>query len=116
ISNLLPNDSQSIISINMDRLRNSTLGQQAFESRVGFSPTTFKTGFGIGVEEISRFIRAEHFGGQGWSFNVMKTHRPVSLADFQGPLGLTKGPKSPIMNREYFVIAPNPLLDHLSAI
>src|SRR5205823_11384677 len=101
--------------INMDRLRNSTLGQQAFESRVGFRPETFKTGFGLGVEEIARFIRAENFG-QGWSFNVMKTHRPVTVADFQAALGLQKGPKSPIRGREYFAVAPNPLLDHLSTV
>ena len=116
ISNLLPNDTQSIMSINMDRLRTCTLGQQAFESRVGIQPEAFKTGFGLGVEEITRFVRAEHFGGQGWSFNVMKTHRPVTLAEFQPPLGLQKAPKSPIQGRDYFLIAPNPLLDHLVGI
>jgi hypothetical protein len=115
ISNLLPNDTQSVISINMDRLRNSTIGQQAFESPIGFRPETFKAGFGLGVEEMSWFIRAENFG-QNWSFNVVKSHRPLTLADFQGPLGLKKGAKSPIQGRNYFVIAKNPLLDHLSSI
>ena len=59
ISNLLPNDTQSVLSINMDRLRSCTLGQQAFESPIGFRPETFKQGFGIGVEEMPRFIRAK---------------------------------------------------------
>src|SRR5262249_36487641 len=43
-------------------------------------------------------------------------HRPVTVAEFQLVLGLQKGPKSPIRGREYFAIAPNPLLDHLSTI
>ena len=114
ITNLLPNDTQSVISINMDRLRICTLGQLAFESPIGFRPDTFKKGFGIGVEEMAWFVRGENFG-QNWSFNVIKTHRPVTLADFHA-LGLKKGPKSPIQGRNYFVIAPNPLLDHLSTI
>jgi hypothetical protein len=115
ISNILPADSQSVIFINMDRLRTSTLGQQAFESPIGFRPDTFKAGFGMGVEEIAWFIHAESFD-QHWTFNVLKAHQPVSLAQFQKPLGLKKGPKSPIRDRNYFVIAPNPLLDHLSTI
>jgi hypothetical protein len=115
ISNILPADTQSVISINMDRLRTSTLGQQAFDSPIGFRPDTFKLGFGLGVEEIVSFIHAESMD-QHWTFNVLKTHQPVTLAQFQAPLGLKKGPNSPILGRNYFVIAPNPLLDHLSAI
>jgi hypothetical protein len=115
VSNLLPNDTQAVISINVDRLRNSTLGQQAFETPFGFRPDTFKNGFGLGIEEIAWLLRGENFG-QNWSFNVIKMHRDVTLADFAGPLGLKKGAKSPIQGRNYFVIAPNPLLDHLSTI
>jgi hypothetical protein len=115
ISNLLPNDTQAVISINVDRLRNSTLGQQAFETPFGFRPDTFKNGFGLGIEEIAWLLRGENFG-QNWSFNVIKTHRDVTLADFVGPLGLKKAAKSPVQGRNYFVIAPNPLVDHLSTI
>ena len=114
ISNLLPNDTQSVLAINMDRFRTSTMGHQAFESPIGFRPDTFKNGFGLGVEEIAWLIRAENIG-LNWSFNVFKTHRPVTLAELQMPLGLKKGPKT-IMGRNYFVIAPNPLLDHLGTI
>jgi hypothetical protein len=115
ITNLLPNDTQSVISINMDRLRGSTLGQLAFEQAIGFRPDTFKNGFGLGVEDISRLVRAENFQ-QAWSFNVIKTAKPVTLADFQTALGLKKGPNSPIQGRNYFLIAPNPLVDNLSTI
>ena len=115
ITNLLPNDTQRVIDINMDRLRNSTLGQQAFEPPLGFRPDTFTAGFGLGVDEIIRLVRGEN-AGMHWSFNIIKTRDSVTLEKFQGPLGLKKGPKGTIMGRNYFVIAPNPLLDHLSTI
>src|SRR4029079_11519845 len=85
------------------------------ESRVGFKPETFRQKFGLGIEEISRLVRGENLD-QGLAVNVFRSNRALSVADFQGPLGLTKGPKSPIQGREYYVIAPNDLLDHLGTI
>jgi hypothetical protein len=115
ITNLLPNDAQTVLSIHTDRLRSSTLGQQAFESRFGFKPDTFRLKFGLGIEEMTRLVRAENLD-QAWTFNVLRTNRPVTLRDFQEPLGLQKGRQSPIQGREYFTMAPNDLLDNLSAI
>lgn len=115
ITNLMPGDAQAVYAIHMDRMRASTLGQQAFESRVGFRPETFKQKLGIGVEEISRFVRAENLEGN-WSFNVFRTIRPVTLEELKPALGLTRGDKSPIQGREYYRLAPNDLLDNLSTI
>ncbi|MFO0809838.1 MAG: DUF1559 domain-containing protein [Gemmataceae bacterium] len=117
LTNALPDDSQSVISIHMDRLArgNSTLGNQAFESRVGFRPETFKTRIGIPVEEMVRLVRGENLEQQ-WAFNVLRTTRAFSVSELKGPLGLTKGDKSPIQGREYYRIAPNEILDHLSSI
>jgi hypothetical protein len=115
ITNLLPNDAQTVLSIHTDRLRSSTLGQQAFESRFGFKPDTFRVKFGLGIEEMTRLVRAENLD-QAWTFNVLRTNRPVTLRDFQEPLGLTKGRQSPIQGREYYTMAANDLLDNLSAI
>lgn len=115
-TNALPSDSQSVISIHIDRLaRNSTLGTQAFESRVGFKPDTFKNRLGIGLEEMVRLVRGENLE-QNWAFNVLRTTRPFKFEDLKEPLGLTKGPKSPIRGRDYFRTAPNEILDHLSSI
>lgn len=114
ISSLLPNDTMSVISINMDRLRNCTLGQQSFDSPIGFRPETFKANFGLGIEEITKLIRAEEPSNQ--TFTVLRANRPVMLAEFQIPLGLKKDPKSPINGRHFFDIAPNPLIDNLSTI
>ena len=99
----------------MDRMRNCTLGQQAFESRVGFRPDTFKAKLGIGIEEMTRFIRAENLE-QKWTFNIIKTKEPVKYADLMSAMNLKKGPKSPIQGRAYYELPPNDLLDHLSVI
>jgi hypothetical protein len=115
VTNLLPGDTQSVLTIDMDRMRNCTLGQQAFESRIGFQPTLFKSKLGIGVEEIARYIRAENLE-QKWAFNVIRTKQPVNFAELHSAMNLKKGPKSPIRGREYYEVAPNDLLDHLSTI
>jgi hypothetical protein len=115
VTNLLPNDTHRVIDINMDRMRNSTIGQLAFDPPLGFKPETFTTGFGLGVDEMVRLVRGEN-AELHWSFNIIKTRDAVTLEKFQAPLGLKKGPKGTIQGRNYFVMAPNPLLDHLSTI
>jgi hypothetical protein len=115
ISNLLPGDAQAVYAIHMDKMRACTLGQQAFESRVGFKPEAFKQKLGIDVSEINRFVRAESLEGN-WSFNVFRTIRPVTLDELKPALGLEKADKSPIQGREYYRLAPNDLLDNLSTI
>jgi len=115
IENLLPGDTQSIIDIDIDRMRNCTLGQQAFESKIGFPPALFKSKLGIGIEEMARYLRAENLE-QKWAFNVIRTKGEVNFAELQSAMNLKKGPKSPIRGREYYEVAPNDLLDHLSTI
>ena len=99
----------------MEKFRACTLGQQAFESRVGFRPETFKQKLGVDVAEIDKFVRAESLEGN-WSFNVFHTIRPVTLDEMKPALGLEKAAKSPIQGREYYKLAPNELLDNLATI
>src|SRR5262245_17786195 len=115
ITNLLPPDTQSVLVIDMDRMRNCTIGQQAFESRIGFPPTLFKSKLGIGIEEMARYIRAENLE-QKWAFNVIRTKANVNVGELHSAMNLKKGPKSPIRGREYYEVAPNDLLDNLSTI
>lgn len=115
ISNLLPGDAQSVLAIHMDRMRACKLGNLAFESRAGFKPDTFKDKLGIAIEEIARFVRAENIDSN-WSFNVLRTSRPVTLDELKPALGLERAANSPIQGREYYKIAPNDLLDNLATI
>src|SRR5262249_29131956 len=63
ITNLLPGDAQAVYAIHVERFRACTLGQQMFESRVGFKPEAFKQRLGIDIAEINRFVRAESLEG-----------------------------------------------------
>ena len=115
ISNLLPGDAQTVLALHVDRFRASKVGYIAFESRSGFKPELFQRKLGIGVEEITRFVRAENLDNN-WSFNVLTVSRPVTLDELKPALGLERAPKSPIQGREFYRIAPNELLDNLAQI
>ncbi|MBX7106158.1 MAG: hypothetical protein K1X57_18910, partial [Gemmataceae bacterium] len=114
ITNLLPNDSQMIVEINLDKLRFSTFGEQMFESKVGFRPDAFKEKIGIGHDDMLKLVHAENTE-QKWAFNVLRTLKPVDMKDLQKVLIMKKGPKSPINGREYWELGPNQILDNISA-
>jgi Protein of unknown function (DUF1559) len=112
ITNLLPNESVSVAVINMDKFRFSTLGEQLFESKVGFRPGTFKEKLGIAIEDMVKFVRGEN-PEQKWSFNIIRTAKPVSIKELETVLQFKKGAKSPIKGRAYYELPQNDLLDNL---
>jgi hypothetical protein len=113
ISNLLPNDSFLVVNVNLDKLRFSAIGEQMFESKVGFRPNAFKEKIGIGIDEMKRLVRGENTE-QKWSFNVIRTVNAINFEEVKKVLKVEKGPKSPIKGRDYYQIPPNDLLDHLT--
>lgn len=113
ISNFLPNESQSITELNMDELRHSTLGQQLFESQVGFKIGMFKQKIGIDVKDMQRLVRGENVEHK-WTFNVLRLKVPVKIDDLKVVLKLEPGPKGAIKGRAYWKIGPNELIDHLT--
>lgn len=117
ITNLLPNDSQMVLAVNMDKLRYSTLGRQAFESRYGFRPNMFKERLGIAIEDMDQYLRAENVELK-WGFNVIRTKKdkPVRLEELKKVLDLKKVTKGPIKGRDYYQVPPNDLLDNLGQI
>jgi hypothetical protein len=126
LTNLLPNDAETVLAMYVDRFRNSTLGTQTFESAAGFKPGTFAAKLGIDEGDMARFVRAENLQNR-WAFNAIRTTQRVALDDWKDgsgtkhaglktALGLTKGPKSPIQGKEYWLLAPNDLLDGLGSI
>ncbi len=113
ITNMLPNETMSVAFINMDKLRFCTLGEQMFESKVGFRPGAFKDKMGIAIEDMLKFVRGEN-PEQKWSFNVIRTVKAVNIKDLERVMQLKKGAKSPIKGRAYYEIPQNDLLDNLS--
>lgn len=112
ITNMLPNETMSAALINMEKLRFCTLGEQLFESKVGFRPNAFKDKLGIPVEDMQKFVRGEN-PEQKWSFNVIRTSKPINLKELERALQFKKGAKSPIRGRAYYEIPPNDLLDNM---
>ena len=112
ITNMLPNETMSAAVINIDKLKFSTLGEQLFESKIGFRPGAFKEKMGIGIDEMVKYVRGEN-PEQKWSFNVIRTSKPVSIKELEKVLNFKKGSKSPIKGRAYYEIPQNDLLDNL---
>ncbi len=113
ITNMLPNETMTVAVINMDKLRFCTLGEQLFESKIGFRPGAFKDKMGIAIEDMLKFVRGEN-PEQKWSFNVIRTVKSVNIKDLERVMQLKKGAKSPIKGRAYYEIPQNDLLDNLS--
>jgi hypothetical protein len=117
-TNLLPNETQAVYSVNVTKFRDSTLGGAAFRSTSGFRPEMFRDGLGLPLEQMSRYVRGESMKNN-WVFNIIQMIPTFAVkADvMKAKLGSQKGPKSPISGHEYYMVAAaNDTLDSLSAI
>src|SRR5207244_1728974 len=59
-SNLLPNETQVVYSVNVPKFLDSTLGGAAFNSPSGYQAAMFSEALGLPLNRMSRFIRAEN--------------------------------------------------------
>jgi hypothetical protein len=116
-SNLLPNDSQVVYSVNIHEFIRSTLYGAAFHSASGFKLTAFSDTLGLPLDKMTHFVRAESLK-EGWAFNVVQMGSAFSIThdSMKAKLGSKKGPKAPIKGYEYFLVNPNEDLESLSSI
>ena len=117
MTNLLPNDSQVVYSIHVNKFMGSTLGGAAFHSASGFKLATFNDRLGLPLDKMSRFVRAESLKS-GWVFNVIQMSQSFSITSdaMKAKLGSRKGPKNPIKGHDYYLLSPNEELNGVSAI
>jgi hypothetical protein len=117
ITNLLPNDTQSVTSVLVNKLAGSTLGGAMFSSSSGFRPEMVNDGLGLPMQSMSRYIRAESIKN-GWAFNVIQMFPSynININDLKTKLGGQKGPHSPLKKYEYFYVSSNDLLDALAHV
>ncbi|HLW67227.1 MAG TPA: DUF1559 domain-containing protein [Gemmataceae bacterium] len=115
ISNLLPNETQSVNNVFVNKFTNSTPGGAMFSSTAGFRREMCKDQLGLPLESMMHFIRAENVKN-GWVFNVvqMSPKYSIDINELKSKLGSRKGPKSPLKKHEYFLTSPNDLLDTLA--
>lgn len=116
-TNLLPNDTQVVYSLNVPRFLASPIGNAAFRSASGYQLSMFRDGLGLPLEQMQHFVRAENLKHK-WSFNVvqMSPSHVLNVETLKEKLGAKKGAKSPIKGHEYYLVKPNEVLDSLSGI
>ncbi|HXG12756.1 MAG TPA: DUF1559 domain-containing protein, partial [Gemmataceae bacterium] len=106
-TNLLPNDTEAVISANVPRAINTILWRILFDVRDGtpggFSQEAFAKKFGFGVDDVKRLVLANN-DSEGWQFSVIRTGRAIRLDDLKSGLGLKPGPNSPIQGLEYYLV------------
>src|SRR5262249_1860245 len=113
-TNLLPNDTEAVFSVNIGAAMDSSLKQAVFQSEGGFRPQTFKDKLGIDLKETARVIVALNSSNK-WSFNVVRTKSAYDAEAVKKALGVTdkgkvtRGPSK----LDYFILGPNDLLDGL---
>ena len=117
ITNLLPNETQAVYSINIKKFLESSLGGGAFRSSSGFRTEMFRDGLGLPIGQMKHLVRAESLKNN-WVFNVVQMFPTFTVkADaMKEKLGGQKGPKSPISGQEYFLVSSNDAMNSLSAI
>jgi hypothetical protein len=108
-SNLLPNDSQVVYSLNVSAFMNSALGGAAFRSSSGYQTSSFDD-VGLPLKFMNRFLRAESLKNK-WVFNVVQMFEKHTLnpETLKAKLGGQRG-------QDYYLMGPNDLIDGLSAL
>ncbi len=106
VTNLLPNETQMVLSCNVDRLLASSAKRLAFETAGGFVTESFQKKMGIPVEEVTRMVTAvkDPQSPEGWTFGVLRTAKPVKLETLVQSLGLVKDAKSPIEGQDFYTV------------
>lgn len=103
ITNLLPNDSDFILRINLDKAFEGQLGSIAFKSAGTFSESAFRTKLGISLAEIEDFVTAMNVK-DNWRFSVIRASRVIDKNDLTTRLALAPAPDSPLGGMPYYVI------------
>jgi hypothetical protein len=102
-TNLLPNDSQAVLSVPVQELLHTPLGREVLTPPgAGVSPLEQR--YGINVEDIDRWLVAANYA-QDWLFHVVRTKKPV-MEQVKRALHL-KPAETTIEGQEYFVTQTN---------
>jgi hypothetical protein len=92
VTNLLPNDTDIVISYPMDRTLGSSLKSAAIQSEAGFRKERFEAQMGFPLEDISRVLTAMN-RSEGWVFTVVRTKKPYKQEILKANLRLAVEPK-----------------------
>jgi flagellar basal body-associated protein FliL len=101
ITNVLPNDTQTVLALQLDRLQNSSLRKAALDTPGAFREQDFVKTFGIPLTDVSRLIGAGN-RARNWVFAVMRVSKPLNKDDLTARLALR--PEAPINGLQWYTV------------
>jgi hypothetical protein len=91
-TNLLPNDTQVVISYPMRKTLGSSLRTAALDAAGSYRQEAFKQTLGFGVDDINRIVTGLNIK-DNWVFTVVQTTKPYQQDPIKAQLALTAEPK-----------------------
>ncbi len=104
ITNLLPNDTEFVISMPLERLLGTVFRQVSLAPPGppgAFNPEAFQHTFGFSIDDVSRIVLAGNETNH-WRFAVMRTAKPVKKESLVANLRLA--PQAAIGGLDYYLI------------
>jgi hypothetical protein len=92
VTNLLPNDSQVVISYPMNRLLASSIKAAALDADGGFKEERFNEKMGFPLREVTRVITTLNIK-KNWVFTVVRTKKPYNQDHLKAALRLQAEPR-----------------------
>jgi hypothetical protein len=99
ISNLLPNDTQAVVNLNVDKIMGSSLNRAALDTPGAFNAAHFARNFGFPIEAVTRVVLGLNMQKRT-VFSVMRTAKPYDRDKLIASLQLDKMP--PVKGLDYF--------------
>jgi hypothetical protein len=112
ITNLLPNDTESVLNLMPQEILATPVGKTAFETPGAFQRSQFEMSFGFPLDNLERVVIANSLT-QNWSFTVVRTSKPVKPEQVQRALHLKKAEGAPA-GFDYFTMTPD--LDYYAKV
>src|SRR5207248_906589 len=84
ITNLLPNDTQSVVHLWVDPLMSSSLKKAALDTPGAFNKAAFKNVFGFDFSDVQEVVLALNGGKNGvggWAFSVVRLKRSLTQGE-----------------------------------
>src|SRR5262249_5186972 len=108
ISNMLPNDTQAVMTVAMSEVLKNPLGNMALNN------PTFSQAIGFPIESIEQLIMASKNTEPQWQFLILRTKTPIQMESVQQALKLKPATETPPHGQTYFM-APFTLVDLVSS-
>src|SRR5207253_7122496 len=122
ITELLPNDSQAVFSVQrpsaqLDEV--GPLGIALFRTLGAFRPDLVENALGVRIADMARVVRAQGLrDGKKWSFNVLRLTNEADQTALFKALGVDPeldGTKT-TKGHTYYVVKSNDLMDGLTSL